>query len=342
MSFLSDIHQQPDVLRSLVSTYQAHSPWSQLAGLVHQPPRQILLTGMGASYNALFPIALYLNQQGIPTIQIEASELVHYASTLVQQAALMVVVSQSGESVEIRRLVEVSQGKVAIASITNHQDNFLAQHSQIALTTQAGAEVGVATKTYTSCLGLLHILGRQLTQQYQPGDEQALLNVADLMASLLVKLDGAIAAALEHLYSCQFLTLLGRGPAVASAMNGALMLKEAARIPAEGLSGGQFRHGPMEAVSPNAGIIMFANGGRTQALMQKLAVDISDRGGRVVVIGQGIDHKTICNIPLPIVDEYLSPLPEIIPIQLLTAGFAKHRGIIPGEFRWGAKVVQAE
>jgi glutamine---fructose-6-phosphate transaminase (isomerizing) len=342
MSFLSDIHQQPDVLRSLVSTYQDHSRWSKLVSLTNQQPRQVLLTGMGASYNALFPIALYLNQQGIPSLQIEASELVHYAPNLVQQAALMVVVSQSGESVEIRRLVEVSQGKVAIASLTNHPDNFLAQHSQLALTTQAGTEVGVATKTYTSCLGLLYMLGRQLAQQYQPSDDQALLNIADLMTSLLVKLDGAIAAALKHLESCQFLTLLGRGPAVASAMNGALMLKEAARIPAEGLSGGQFRHGPMEAVSPNAGVIVFANGGRTQGLMQKLAEDISDRGGRVVVIGQGIDHENICNIPLPIVDEYLSPLLEIIPIQLLTAGFAENRGIIPGEFRWGGKVVHAE
>jgi glucosamine 6-phosphate synthetase-like amidotransferase/phosphosugar isomerase protein len=76
--------------------------------------------------------------------------------------------------------------------------------------------------------------------------------------------------------------------------------------------------------------------------MQKLAADISDRGGQVVVIGQGVDRKNIRNILLPVVDEYLSPLLEIVPIQLLTAGFAEHLGIVPGEFRWGAKVVHAE
>lgn len=342
MSYLSNILEQPTVLRSLVKTYQGHSIWQALQAEMARPYRKIVLTGMGGSYYALFPTWLYLNQQGIPAIQIEASELIHYVPDMLDDHTLLVVVSQSGESIEIQRLVQAIKGQVTLIGVTNTETNFLADHSDFSLATRAGEEVPVATKTYTSCLALLHLLARALTGQLQPPTLLSLNQLAEHMTGLLETSLSGLDAAVEQLHGVESLTLLGRGPAIASAMNGALILKEAARLHAVGLSGGQFRHGPMEAVSPALGVVLFAHQGRTTAISQRLAADISDRGGRVICIGEPTGQPGITDLVTPGVDEFLAPLLEIMPVQLLAARLAEKAGIVPGEFRWSGKVIRAE
>lgn len=342
MSYLSDILEQPRVLRSIVESYQDCEIWRSLSekGLEGRY-RQVILTGMGSSFYALFPTWLYLNQQGIPSIHIEASELVHYGLEMLTEGTLLVVVSQSGESVEIRHLVEAVKGKLTTVSITNEADNFLASHSSVSLCTGAGSEVPVATKTYTGCLALLHLLARSLIGKLRSQDYADLTNVAGQMTTLLRSWVDWLEPAVVHLQSASFLSLLGRGPAVSSAMTGALILKEAARLNAVGLSGGQFRHGPMEAVSPEVGVILFAQG-HTWELSQRLATDIASHGGRVVLVGQETTDPAVVSLSLPTIDESLSPILEILAVQLLANRFAERAGIIPGQFRWSGKVIHTE
>lgn len=343
MSYLSDIFQQPQVLRSLVQTYQAAPPWEQLDRILaeRQYPK-LVLTGMGGSYYALYPTWLALNQAGVPTIQIQAAELVHYAPALLKDDPLLIVVSQSGESVEIQRLLEEIPGQLRLISVTNGLENRLSRHSTLALATQAGAEVGVATKTYTSSLALLYLLGRALTQQLHPQDYDQLLQIADRTEALLDQWQDWLAPAWSHLQAAEFFALLGRGPAVASARDGALILQEAARLPAWGLSGGQFRHGPMEAISPGMGVILFANRDQTWELNQRLAIAIASHGGRVVCVGEAVADPRVVNLPIPAIGAGLQPLVEILAVQLLAAEFAAQAGIVPGEFRWSGKVIQIE
>lgn len=342
MSYLSDILEQPRVLHSIAESYKNSKIWRSLTEkLLEGRYQQVVLTGMGSSHYALFPTWLYLNRQGIPSIHIEASELVHYALEMLTERTLLVIVSQSGESAEVRRLIEAVKGKLTTVSVTNERNNFLASHSSIPFCTDAGSEVPVATKTYTGCLAILHLLARSLTGSLKPQDYVGLINVADQMATLLKNWPSWLEPAVEQLQSASFLSLLGRGPAVSSAMTGALMLKEAARLNAVGLSGGQFRHGPMEAVSPEAGVILFAQG-RTWELSQSLATDIASHGGHVVLVGQEMTNPAVVNLSLPKVDEFLSPILEILAVQLLANQFAEKAGIIPGQFRWSGKVIRTE
>jgi glutamine---fructose-6-phosphate transaminase (isomerizing) len=343
MSYLSNILEQPAVVRSVVESYQDSDIWPALqAEMASHPYRKIVLTGMGGSYYALFPTWMTCNQRGLPTHQVEASELVHYVPEMLDEHTLLVVVSQSGESIEIQRLVQAVKGRVALVSVTNTETNFLADHSHFPLVTRAGTEVPVATKTYTGCLALLYLLSQTLTGQLQSQSYQDLLQIANAMEMLLRDWSPWLRPAIEQLQDARFLTLLGRGPAIASAMNGALILKEAAHRDAAGLSGGQFRHGPMEAVSPELGVILFANSGRTAEINLRLAADIRDRGGRVVVIGEPGEQADVVTLALPPVAEDLSPLLEIIPVQLLAAQLAEAAGLVPGEFRWSGKVIRAE
>lgn len=343
MSYLANILEQPEVLGVLLETYEGSSLWQDLKSkITTQQYQRVILTGMGSSYYSLFPTWLALNRQGISAIHIEASELVHYALEMVDAQTLLIVVSQSGESIEIQRLVEAVKGKTTLVSITNTETNFLAAQSHFPLTTRAGIEVPVATKTYTGGLLLLHLLCQALTGQLQPQMYLELRQVVDQMATLLDRWSVWIDPAVDALQSASFLTLLGRGPAVASAMTGALILKEAVRLNAAGLSGGQFRHGPMEAVSPALGAIIFANQGPTTEISQRLAQDIRDRGGQVVLVGKADPNFQGVHLALPPVNESLSPILEIVAVQLLAARLAEQAGLVPGEFRWSGKVIRAE
>jgi glutamine---fructose-6-phosphate transaminase (isomerizing) len=136
--------------------------------------------------------------------------------------------------------------------------------------------------------------------------------------------------------------LVARGPAVASAYNGALVIQEAARRPAAGFMGSQFRHGPMEMLSPDLATLIFTLPGHTLALSQRMARDVSERGGHLITLGEAVPGMSGAHISLPVMDEWLSPLVDIVAVQVLVAKLAEAADIVPGEFRWAGKVIQQE
>jgi glutamine---fructose-6-phosphate transaminase (isomerizing) len=363
MSYLSNILEQPQILRSVTTAYKESSAWSHLYQFwAAQPSCRLVLTGLGASFNALYPLRYYLHQQGIAALHLDTGELIHYLPQMLAlpQPLMLVVVSQSGESVEIKRLLEQlselrTEVKPWVVSVTNIAGNALAQQSDLALYTQAGAEVGVATKTYTSTLAVLHWLGRALMQapsasrtvsaKQRSPDPQAYLDVlhaAQQCEELLQDWESKLEPAVAAVQQATSFALVARGPSIASACNGALVLQEAARKPAAGFVGSQFRHGPMELLSPQLATLLFTLPGRTLALSQGMAKDICDRGGCLVTIGSQVPGLNNPHIPLPEMDEWVSPMVNIVGVQLLVAKLAEAAGITPGNFQWAGKVIQQE
>lgn len=347
MSYQSDLQEQPQVLRALIKTYQQHSVWSELA-LLDKPGTPMILTGMGASYNALYPTWFYLNQHGRLAFHIDTSTLIHYLPTLLDAPCVILAVSQSGESIEIQRLVEQVEVRrfqgyePSLISVTNGSQNTLADQSDLSLVTQAGSEVGIATKTYTSSLLLLNFLAKALVGKLQAEDFERGSAIATTLQTYLTESATFIHEGFEALRASSYVAIIGRGPALATAKNSALIFKEGVRIPAEGYSSGQFRHGPREMITPQIGAIVLTSPDHTLELNQRLAADILAYGGQLVCIGQPAATGGV-NIPLPIVeDPYLYPILEILPLQLLAAKLAVSKNITPGEFRWSGKVVEQE
>jgi glutamine---fructose-6-phosphate transaminase (isomerizing) len=354
MSYLSNILEQPQILRAVTSVYKESSEWECLAAFwaAHSSCR-LVLTGLGASFNALYPSRYTLHQQGIAALHLDTGELIHYLpEMLTRPEPLMVVVaSQSGESIEIKRLLALlaeigaemrSEVKPWVVSVTNRPGNALAQQSDLALFTQAGTEVGVATKTYTSTLAVLHWLGRVLTRSLDPQAYLDVLQAAQQCEDLLQNWESLLEPAFDAVREATSFALVARGPSIASAYNGALVLQEAARKPAAGFVGSQFRHGPMEMLSPQLATLLFTLPGRTLALSQGMAKDIGDRGGTLVTIGSKVPGLSNAHIPLPEMNEWVSPMVDIVVVQLLVAKLAEAAGIVPGEFRWAGKVIQQE
>ncbi len=135
---------------------------------------------------------------------------------------------------------------------------------------------------------------------------------------------------LSFLGDLDTIQIIARGPSFSSASQSALMFREALHIPATGMLGAEFRHGPMEMVSEGFKSILFASPGKTFAQSIKMAGDIAGFGGKVLLItGEKPEIKVDNIMPLTIdeTDEFLFSLLGIVPVQLFIDSYAKAKGL---------------
>lgn len=338
---LDDIIDQP---RLMALALQGHlAPDSALnravQAILQQRPRRIVLTGMGSSLFAAYPAYLRLLNAGLAVTWIELSELLHYASGQVGADTLLVVVSQSGETVEALRLLESHQ-PAALLAVTNNAEGTLAKRAQWVVMTGAGPEATVATKTYSTALLALSILAARLTGATPHELGERITPAIDAAADVVVAAQAAVAALPAEWRGASPITLVGRGPALATALSGGLLIKETAKVAAEGMSSAQFRHGPLEISGPGHRAIICAAPGPTLALDQKLAGELRRNGSQVLLIGPPIADADVTQIPLP--ETAYTELYALIPIQLLARALASQQGITPGSFRHIGKVTTDE
>jgi glucosamine--fructose-6-phosphate aminotransferase (isomerizing) len=339
---LDDILDQP---RMLAAALQNHlQPGSTLdtvvQGILQMRPRRMILTGMGSSLFAAYPAYLRLLGSGLAAIWIELSELLHYAGGQIGPDTLLVIISQSGETVEALRLLADCRPAGSVLAITNNAESTLAKQSRWVITTGAGPELTVATKTYSAALLALTLLAERIVGT-TPRELAAMLAPAITAASSVA---ATAQEQIEQLAPEWFIagpiTLVGRGPALATALSGGLLLKETAKVPAEGMSSAQFRHGPLEISGPGHRAIVCAAPGPTLALDQKLALELQAHGSRVLLIGSPAANANIETIPLP--ETGYTNLYALIPLQLLARELAIRQGIAPGAFRFIGKVTTDE
>ena len=342
---LTEIYEQPQVIHQTLDALSgiAASIAPFAAQLAQGSLRRVVLTGMGSSFWAAYPCALALGDHKITALPIEASELLYYHRALLTEDTLVVAISQSGRSVEVVKLLDELDSigrKVPVLGITNDPESQLAQRSTERLMIQAGAELTVSSKTYTCTLVALHLLSQALLQQALQPHVDAVKRAADAMGTALPGWTQRAQDIAAQINPVSFLIYVGRGPSRASAMTAALITKETVKLPTEGMVAGQFRHGPMEVVGPGITSAIFAGPGRTQTLNLALARDLVAREGHTIVIGG--EALSALNVSVPAVDEMLSPILEIVPVQLLAAQLAALRGLEVGAFRYGQKVTTTE
>lgn len=343
---LHEIIEQPAVLHAVLEHYTRRTP--TLASIAREwalrsVRSHVVITGMGSSFSASYPGATYLNNRGIPTFLVDASELVHYQMPLALKAGLLVVVSQSGESAEIRRLIDTLPPDVPVVGITNSRQNRLARRAQWLLELHAGDEHTVASKTHTATqLTLL------LFAAFLAGDNRGLI-MADALRTisaiqrLLSNWQDDIENAVDHLCDATSLTLIARGYLLGAAQAGALTLEDTARIQARAISGGQFRHTSLETVRSDFHACMLIGPDGTRDLMLDMASELVSYGGRLVLIGPDLPHGSgYATINVPSVSAPFSPLAQIVPLQLLAYTLAQRRGLEPGRFDRMRKVVETE
>ncbi len=304
---------------------------------------------MGGSYDACYPAVNELAARGVPAIHVDASELLHFRSHLLRRTALLVAVSQSGESAEIVLLAESlarSLERPVTLSITNGLGNDLAQRSDLRLDTRAGHESGPSTMTFVSSIVQLAAVASTVagetpetaTERARAGAEAAAVAVEGLLDSAEPLADRLAGAVLGR----GIVAVLGRGPARAAAEMGALTLKESG-VMAESFATAAFRHGPLELAGPGLAAIVIATERETRALDLGLAADLVRSGASVAVLAPaGEAPEGAIGIPVPPIDRLLAPAVSIVPIQLLARRLASELGRVPGDYTRASKVTTRE
>ena len=303
--------------------------------------KKIVIAAMGASLFASIPLQYFLCSLGLDAVAIEAGELLHYLNSAWKDAVVLLV-SRSGESVEIAKLLEKMKGRVPIIGVTNEPLSQLSRSADVSLSIASLNDEMVAIQTYTGTLLTLHLLGNLVAGSFDAASEE--------VRTLLPSFASLVEASMKTLTSWDaFLSphamvyLLARGPSLASAHEGALLFHEIAKSPAVAMPIASFRHGPVEVVDQSFRGFIFAPQGPTRDLNLSLAHDLVQFGGEIRLMGPSgsqVHDARWCN--LPSVSETLAPLFEIVPLQAAAFQLAVLRGIDPGSFRYAPQVAVDE
>jgi len=365
---LKEIHEQPETAALWVAR---HLPEGALVALpldeaVYGGVEQIQILACGTSRHAA-QVGAYLLEQlaGIPTHVFYASEF-RYAPPPLGPHTLTIGVTQSGETADtLAALVmeqERRQGLVdpayqpRLLGITNRPESSLGRLVPHLLDIGAGIEVGVAaTKTFLGQLLAFYGLGLAFAERRQgrPGvlGRERLAALASELRSLPEVMRQVVddhdqrCAELAHLFAdTQDVIFLGRGINYPIAMEGALKLKEISYIHAEGYPAGEMKHGPIALLDSRVPVVSIAVPGTVFEKVLSNAQEAKARDAQLIGVAPACGDTELFDLllPLPELEELLSPLLTVIPMQLLSYHIAAHRGLDVDQPRNLAKSVTVE
>jgi glucosamine--fructose-6-phosphate aminotransferase (isomerizing) len=340
-SYLKDILDQPRALERSLARLASTGALEAVARRVREGERQrIVLTGMGSSHLGLVPLHLRLVEAGLVPVTVEASELLHYQRALLDERTLLVLLSQSGRSAEIVRLLDLVRGRgVATLAVTNTADSPLAREATACVLTDAGEESTVSCKTYLAAQAALAWVGEVLAGGDRDGARAAVADAVPGVAGYLVGWKAHVEWLAERLEGVRALFYTGRGPSLAAAGTAGLVTKESTHRPAEGMSGAAFRHGPMEMLDAGVFVLAFAGAERTRSLGAALVADVRAAGARGYLAAEDAPEPAL---RLPAVPPLARPVVELLPVEMITLAIAALDGREAGRFERVSKVTGTE
>jgi glutamine---fructose-6-phosphate transaminase (isomerizing) len=340
---LSDIRNQPIALRETLDHHfgPGRGKLEKAAEQIRDAPR-LLISGMGASLFAALPLSLMLGRRGLPAPVVETSELLHYQRASCKDAVL-VLVSRSGETIEITRLLRAGFEPRAIIGVTAVEVSTLFREADVGLRAATRQDRLVAIQTYTSTLLSLLMLGAAALGELNQGWSSEAEAAIQALDGFLQKEEVWGDSWDSFLGDSRRLYVLGRGASVASALEGALLFQETAKMPVIGMSAAAFRHGPVEVTDRELRVVLFASQETTRQLDDSLAGELSNFGAGVCLIGPGErTGRLLLEQRLPQVPGLLAPLVEIAAMQIAAYRTALRKGVPVDEFRFATPVTLDE
>jgi glutamine---fructose-6-phosphate transaminase (isomerizing) len=338
---LQEIKQQPEALaRTLREEVPKIAALSRF--LATRDIRLIVLVARGSSDNAaLFGRYLLEITSRIPVSLAAPSVHTLYHAKLNLRNALVVGVSQSGEGTDINLVLENARKAGAFTlGITNESRSAMAQLVDEVLLIRAGKERSVAaTKTYTGQLLMFHLLAAALQQS--KGLEK--LQQLPELASRCLELEPVIQKLVERYRFINHCLVVGRGLIYANVYELAIKLMETCYVVSERFSSADFLHGPVAMIEADFPVIVFAPPGKTFGDMLQLTRQLRRLRAEALVISSeaSILNQATQSLRIPVkIDEFLAPIPYIIPGQLFAAMLADVKGLSPDRPRSLKKVTK--
>ena len=336
---LQEIAEQPAALeRTIAGERTKHEQLGKI--LRRRGIDLIVLVARGSSDNAaLFGRYLLEITTGIPVSLAAPSVYTLYGGKPDLSRAVVVGVSQSGEGTDINAVLETAKSSGAFTvGITNEADSAMAQIADEILLTHAGKEKSVAaTKTYTGQMLHFYLLAAALS------DGKIEFEKIPDFAALALEKDAEIKQLVERYVFMENCVVVGRGLNYGNSYELALKLMETCYVVAERFSSADFFHGPLAVVERRFPVILFAPTGVTKTGTLDLLKKLHEAGADTFSITNDDETAFLSSRSLRMpaeIDEFLSPIPFVIPAQLFAAHLASAKGLNPDKPRSLSKVTQ--
>lgn len=299
---------------------------------------RVRLTGMGASLHAAHVLVPLLRRLGIDADAEVTSELLHYGPDRWDEP--LITISQSGASAEIEALLERGAGFPRLWGVTLDPASPLGRARSLVV--PGGPERAyAATRSFTGTLDVLLRLDARLA-----GDDSALRGGHRALATLVRDLPETGGPIADALNGAGMLVCTGRGALAGVAQYAALLFTELRRRPAMALEAAQLRHGPLEAVGPDVGLVVVRAIGPTTELIDRLTRDAAALGGPVVVIDAGPEGApsaaNVLTVRLDALPEAAAALAAPAALQPAAMILARRDGIEPGQALRASKVTREQ
>jgi glucosamine--fructose-6-phosphate aminotransferase (isomerizing) len=340
---LAEIRQQPEALERTLA-HQARRIGKFRAFLEKRKPRLVVIVARGTSDNAAqFGRYLIEIMAGIPVSLAAPSVHSIYGASVDYKDALIVGISQSGESSDISAVMEQARRSGAMTvGITNEPESTLANMAEQVFLVRAGREKSVAaTKTYTGQLMSLYLLAHALGAKIRLADLEAI--PATVHAAL--ELESRISGLAESYRAMRSAAVVARGLNYANAFEFALKMMETSYVVAERFSAADFLHGPIAMVDHELPIFLFGPSGPAWASLRETLEKLRALKARSVIVTDRSNREAagfasaVIRVPARLAELY-TPIPYIIPAQLFAAALAGAKGLDADQPRGLNKVTQ--
>ena len=350
-AMLREIYEQPEAIEATLSNYLVDGSlnpeaFRTLAEALRGHER-IVIAASGSSRHAGLAAEIMLEDLAGLAVDVEYASEYCYRSTHTLQNPGVIVVSQSGETADtLAALREAKARGLATVAITNHAGSTMATEADASLPTYAGKEKAIpATKSFTTQLVVLYLttlylarLRGRMTSHAVAGFCDQLNDVVEAIWTSLPAWEERAREFAEAMKGASAVLYLGRAIHYAIAREGALKLKESAYVQAEGYPAGELKHGPNALVGKNAPLVVIATRDATdpdsvlryEKTLQLLR-DMRAQGAEIFALisedDADIPQLTPHVIRVPEASEYLLPILEVVPLQLIAYFSAILRGI---------------
>jgi glucosamine--fructose-6-phosphate aminotransferase (isomerizing) len=316
--------------------------------------RDIKMVAAGTSYYAALLGKYIIEDLARVPVEVEPASEFRYRQPIIDENTLVLGISQSGETADtLAAIREARRLGAKVISITNVVGSSMALESDGVIYLHAGPEIGVAsTKTFVAHIACLYLLGIRLAAVRHRIPPERLRE----LTAELKELPGAVGEVLKSAPAIQDLArkyaryqnfmYIGRGINYPIALEGALKLKEISYLHAEGYAAGELKHGPIALLDEGFPVFAIATASQTLEKMVSNIQEVLARDAPVVALvsrgSQVLQGMTADALEVPAVSEFLSPIPNVVALQLFAYFVAAERGSNVDQPRNLAKSVTVE
>lgn len=358
---LKEIYEQTEVFNRLLHIYvnkesneiEFNQTFDYLKDNITEI-KKIDIVACGTSYYAAMIGRLYIEEISNIPVEIEIGSEYRYRKNIIEKGTLLITISQSGETADtLASLRKFKKSGNKSLSICNVMGSSLSRESDYVLWTEAGPEIGVAsTKSYTAQIFTLLLFAlftgsakNKLDDDFKKDIINKMYKIPETIKNILKLKDNIYSLASKYYKYTDFL-FIGRYYNFPTAMEGALKLKEISYIHAEGYAAGEMKHGPIALIDSNMPVIAIACKDTVYEKVVSNLEEVKARKGLLIcIINENDKYLPDFSddiITIPYIDELLSPIINIIPLQLFAYSIADWRGCDIDKPRNLAKSVTVE